>query len=115
MPVPRLAGGLVGGLSATLFMEHASTWMYARQDQQSRHREEQLRTEMPTTTLVRKTAALLATELDDQRAATLGTLSHYTFGAAGGPARSCCAVSASVRSAPELPWRRGWRSSSTRG
>jgi len=30
MPVPKLAGGLLAGLSATLFMEHASTWMYAR-------------------------------------------------------------------------------------
>lgn len=86
MPVPKLAGGLLAGLSATRFMERASTLMYARQDEQSRRREEQLRTEMPTTTLVRKTADLLGRELRDAHAEKLGTVSHYGFGAAGGPA-----------------------------
>lgn len=86
MTLRRMTGGALAGLAATLFMEHASTSFYNRQSAQSREREEQLRTEMPTTTLVRKTAALLGTELDDQRAETLGTLSHLTFGAAGGPA-----------------------------
>jgi hypothetical protein len=86
MTIRRTAGSALAGLATTLFMEYASTAFYDRQSAQSREREEQLRTEMPTTTLVRKTAALLGTELDDQRAETLGTLSHYTFGAAGGPA-----------------------------
>ena len=86
MIVQRVLGGTLAGLGATLFMEYSSTWVYEHQSEQSRQREEQLRSEMPTTTLVRKTAALLGTELDDERAEQLGTISHYVFGAAGGPA-----------------------------
>ena len=82
----KLIGSALAGLGATLFMEHASTWLYDRPDEQSREREEQLRSEMPTTTLVRKTAALADTQLDDERAQQLGMLAHYAFGAAGGPA-----------------------------
>lgn len=86
MTVRGVTGSALAGLAATLFMEYASTAFYNRQSAPSREREEQLRTEMPTTTLARKTAAMLGTELDDRRAETLGTLSHYAFGAAGGPA-----------------------------
>ncbi len=84
--VQRVFGGALAGLGATLFMEQASTWLYDRQSDQSRAREERLRTEMPTTTLVRKTAGMLGRELDDEYAGKLGTAAHYFFGAAGGPA-----------------------------
>ncbi len=86
MTLERVLGSALAGLGATLFMEQASTKFYERQSPQSRQREEQLRTEMPTTTLVRKAAGLLGEELSDERAERLGTLSHYAFGAAGGPA-----------------------------
>ncbi len=79
-------GSALAELGATLFMEYASTWLYNRQSDTSRQREEQPRTEMPTTTLVRKTAALARLNFDDERAQKLGMLTHYGFGAAGGPA-----------------------------
>lgn len=81
----RVAGGLVAGLSATLLMEYASQAIYARQSDASREREEQLRTEMPTTVLVRKAAALFGTDLSDRTAERAGMIAHYGFGAAGGP------------------------------
>jgi hypothetical protein len=83
--VIRLAGGLVAGLSATLLMEYASQFLYERQAPASREREETLRTEMPTTTLVRKAAGLAGTQLGDATAERLGMVTHYAFGAAGGP------------------------------
>lgn len=86
MSPQRVLGSALAGLSATLLMEQASAKLYERQTAQSREREEQLRTEMPTTTLVRKTVGLLGSELADERAEKLGTLSHYAFGAADGPA-----------------------------
>ncbi len=81
----KLIGSALAGLGATLFMEYASTWLYNHQSQQSRQREEDLRKEMPTTTLVRKAAGVVGTELDDARAEKLGMAVHYFFGAAGGP------------------------------
>ena len=84
--VQRFFGGALAGLGATLFMEQSSTWLYNRQSEQSRTREERLRTEMPTTTLVRRTAGMLGRELDDESAGKLGMAAHYFFGAAGGPA-----------------------------
>ncbi len=48
---------------------------------------------MPTTTLVRKTADLLGRELGDAQAEKLGAVSHYLFGAAGGPAAQLLAGS----------------------
>jgi hypothetical protein len=86
MTARRIAGSALAGLGATLFMEYASTAFYNRQSAPSREREELLRSEMPTTTLVRKTAKLIGEDLDDQRAEKLGAISHYAFGAAGGPA-----------------------------
>lgn len=82
----RFLGSAVAGLSATLLMEYASSFIYERQSEGSREREEKLRTEMPTTTLVRKVAGALNVELDDDKAQRLGMVSHYVFGAAGGPA-----------------------------
>lgn len=81
----KLIGSALAGLGATLFMEQASTWFYKRQSGPSRQREEQLRKEMPTTTLVRKSAGVFLSDLDDARAEKLGTVVHYVFGAAGGP------------------------------
>lgn len=81
----RFAGGLVAGLSATLLMEYASQAIYSRQGE-SREREEQLRTEMPTTALVRKTAGLIGVDLSEGAAQRAGMGAHYAFGAAGGPA-----------------------------
>lgn len=80
-----LLGATLAGLGATLFMEYSSTWFYNRQSDESRQREEQLRKEMPTTTLVRKAAALVDTQLDDNQTERLGMITHYVFGAAGGP------------------------------
>lgn len=77
--------GSVAGYAATLVMERASTAIYERQSESSRHQEEQMRTEMPTTTLVRKVAAAVGTNIDDERAGRVGSLVHYAFGAAGGP------------------------------
>jgi len=80
-----LLGRLPAGLSATLLMEHASSFLYGRQGEGTREREEELRTEMPTTALVRKAAAGLGRNLDEGLASHLGTGTHYAFGAAGGP------------------------------
>ena len=66
-------------------MERASSFLYERQSPRSREREEQLRTEMPTTTLARRIAGALGVGLSDERAGTLGTVIHYGFGASGGP------------------------------
>lgn len=82
----RVLGGLVAGVAATLLMEYASSAIYDRQSDASRQREEQLRTEMPTTALVKKVAGAAGTELDDERAQKLGMVAHYAFGAGGGPA-----------------------------
>lgn len=114
MIVHRVRGSTLAGLGATLFMEYSSTWVYEHQSEQSRQREEQLRSEMPTTTLVRKTAALLGTELDDERAEQFGTISHYAFGAAGGPPRSCFVGSVPTRCGPGSAWRARWSCSSTK-
>ena len=81
----KAIGSALAGLGATLFMEHASTALYDRQSAASRQREVELRKEMPTTTLVRKVAGALGSELDDARAERLGMVAHYAFGAAGGP------------------------------
>ncbi|MCA1703341.1 MAG: DUF1440 domain-containing protein [Actinobacteria bacterium] len=86
MTIQRVLGSALAGLGATLFMEQTSTKFYEHQSEASRQSEERLRTEMPTTTLVRKAAGLVGTELDDERLEKLGMLSHYAFGAAGGPA-----------------------------
>lgn len=69
MSLRRVVGSALAGLGATLFMEQASTKFYGRQSAQSRQREEQLRTEMPTTTLVHKAAGLVGKELIDERVA----------------------------------------------
>lgn len=82
----RLIGASLVGLGATLFMEYTSSWLYGKQDQAARDREEQLRPGMPTTVLVRKAAGLIGSELDDQAAEKLGMIAHYAFGAGGGPA-----------------------------
>lgn len=77
--------GSLAGYGATLVMERASTKMYGAQSESLRQREEQLRIEMPTTTLVRKLAEAADKKVRDQ-AQRLGMWVHYAFGAAGGPA-----------------------------
>lgn len=74
------------GYAATLLMERVSNWVYGRQPQATREREEALRSEMPTTTLARKLAGALGAELDDTRASQIGNVLHVVFGAGGGPA-----------------------------
>ena len=81
----RLLGGLLAGLSATLLMERASSFLYERQTDGTREREEALRPEMPTTVLVRKAAAVVVGDLEERQASRLGAATHYAFGAAGGP------------------------------
>jgi hypothetical protein len=82
----RLLGATVAGLGATLMMEYVSSFLYERHSQRTREREEQLRTGMPTSVLVRKLARAAGRELDDQTAERLGMVLHYAFGASGGPA-----------------------------
>jgi hypothetical protein len=86
-----LVGQLLAGLSATLLMEQASGAIYARQSEESRRREEELRPEMPTSVLVRKLAAGTGLELSEGLVSRLGTSLHYAFGAAGGPAAAALA------------------------
>lgn len=97
----RLAGGLVAGLGATVLMEYASQWMYERQSEASREREERLRQEMPTTVLVRKVARAAGRQLGDEPAEKLGMATHYAFGAGGGP------VAVALTSAGMAPLRAG--------
>jgi hypothetical protein len=82
----RVVGAAVAGLGATLMMEYVSSFWYERHGEQVREREEQLRTEMPTTVLVRKAARLAGRELDDETAQRAGMIAHYAFGSSGGPA-----------------------------
>lgn len=88
--VKRLAKDLVwsslAGYAATLVMERSANFLYERQSKSSRQREEQLRQEMPTSTLVRRVGDLIGTKVDDERAEKLGMAVHYAFGAGGGPA-----------------------------
>lgn len=78
--------GSLAGYGATLVMERAATKMYEAQSESSRQREEQLRTEMPTTTLVRKMGEAAGAKVSDDRAERLGMWAHYGFGTSGGPA-----------------------------
>ncbi len=73
----RFLGRLLAGLSATLLMEHASAFLYERQGEGTRGREEELRSEMPTAALVRKAAAGLGRDLDEGQALRLGAATHY--------------------------------------
>lgn len=82
----KLLGATVAGLGATLMMEYVSSFLYQRHSEQIREREEQLRTEMPTSVLARKLARAVGSELDDQAAEKAGMILHYAFGASGGPA-----------------------------
>jgi len=61
----KLVGGLVAGLSATLLMEYASTFLYQRQSAPTPERKEELREELPTTVLVRRAARALGRELGE--------------------------------------------------
>jgi hypothetical protein len=65
-------------------MERASSALYERQDESSRRREEELRPEMPTTTLVRKVRERAGRKFEDGRAEQLGTWAHYAFGRPAG-------------------------------
>jgi hypothetical protein len=83
--VTDLLIGAGAGYAATRVMEKASTFLYERQSEEARRREEELREEMPTTVLVRKVADWRGVKLEDQQADRLGMWLHYRFGAAGGP------------------------------
>lgn len=78
--------GSVAGYGATLAMERFANLFYGRQSESSRQREEQLRREMPTTTLVRRAGEVIGTKIEDERAEKFGMAVHYAFGASGGPA-----------------------------
>ncbi len=80
-----LVVGAGAGYAATRVMEKAATFLYERQSEEARRREEELRQEMPTTVLVRKVADWRGVKLEDERAERLGMWLHYGFGAAGGP------------------------------
>lgn len=79
--------GTAGAWVASKVMERVGSFIYERQSDASRQREEQLRPDpMPPVTLVRKGAELLDMKIDDQQASGIGTWIHYGFGLAGGPA-----------------------------
>lgn len=80
-----LIRSIAAGYAATLLMEQISTWIYARHNQAVREREEQLRTEMPTSTLARKVAGAAGRQLSDKDAERAGMVLHSVFGAGGGP------------------------------
>lgn len=83
----KMLGAAFVGLSATLLMEYVSSFLYERESEDAREREERGREDdMPTTTLMRKFANAVGEELDDAQAERLGTMTHYVFGAGGGPA-----------------------------
>jgi hypothetical protein len=92
-----LLTGLGAGYGATRVMEKASTFMYERQSEEARNREEELREEMPTTVLVRKVADWRGVKLEDEQADRLGTWLHYGFGAAGGPVAAILARTTAIR------------------
>jgi hypothetical protein len=82
----RFLGGTLVGLSSTLIMEYAGSFLYERESEHVRQKEEQGRKDaMPTITLVRKLAAALGRQLDDPTAERLGTAAHFAFGSGGGP------------------------------
>lgn len=82
----KLAGTLLAGLSATYLMDEVSSYLYKREPEAVRQREEELSKGMPTTVLARKVASALGTELEGPQADRAGMLLHYFFGAGGGPA-----------------------------
>jgi hypothetical protein len=82
----RFLGGTLVGLSSTLIMEYAGSFLYERESEHVRQKEEQGRKDaMPTITLARKLASALGRQLDDQSAERLGTAAHFAFGSGGGP------------------------------
>jgi hypothetical protein len=82
----RLLGGMLVGLSSTLIMEYAASFLYERESDDVRHKEERGRKDdMPTITLVRKLATVLGHPVDDKTAERLGTVAHFAFGSGGGP------------------------------
>jgi hypothetical protein len=82
----RLLGGTLVGLSSTLIMEYAASFLYKRESEEVRQKEEQRRKDdMPTITLVRKLASALGRQLGDESAERLGIVAHFAFGSGGGP------------------------------
>lgn len=67
-----LAIGSAAGYAATRIMDKGSAFLYERQDEASREREEELRQEMPTTVLVRRIADWRRLKLDEERVGQLG-------------------------------------------
>lgn len=81
-----VARSAAAGYAATLIMERVSNWIYFRHGEAVREREEQLRTEMPTSTFARKAVAAAGRELNEEQAERAGMILHTVFGAGGGPA-----------------------------
>jgi len=86
MSAQAIIASAVAGLRATLLMERASSWLYEREGEQARGRKEHLRSEMPTSVLVRVAAGRLGRQLSGPQVQALGMVVHYAFGASGGPA-----------------------------
>lgn len=97
-----LVVGAVAGYVGTKVMDNASTLIYERQSESTRQREEQLRTEMPTTVLVRKATSYFGKDLDDTKAGTLGMAVHLATGTTG-VSPGWCWHGEGCR-----PWWRGW-------
>lgn len=74
----------LAGYVATLVMERVAGFLYDRQEEAARDREEQLRKAMPTAVLVEKVVGLVGMEPDPATARSIGTWVQYAFGAAGG-------------------------------
>jgi hypothetical protein len=76
--------GTASAWAARKTMEQVGGFIYERQSDASKRREEQLRPDpMPPVTLVRKGAELLNKKVDDEQASRIGTWIHYGFGLAG--------------------------------
>lgn len=79
--------GTAGAYAGSKAMERVTGFIYERQSDASKQREEHLRYDpMPTTTLARKAAEFAGRKIEDDTASKVGMFLHYGFGLAGGPA-----------------------------
>jgi hypothetical protein len=83
--VTNVLTGAVAGAAATWLMGQATTWMYAREDERAKRREEQARGGV--TALQRaaeKAADAAGIQLSTEQRRTAGQVIHWVLGAAGG-------------------------------
>lgn len=96
-PLVRIVAGLGAGYVATKALDRASSAFYARQSEEAREREEELRDELPTVEFVRKVASWRSMKLDEEDERRLARYVHFGLGAAGGPAAQVLARVSGMR------------------